>query len=216
MARRAAVYLRVSNDELQTANQRLDVEQVIRSRSLHLVKTYDETVSATKARPVFDAMIGDARRGAFEVLVVWALDRFGRSMTGNLQAVLALDAAGVQLVSVRESWLDTSGPVRPLLVAILSWVAEQERSRLIERTNAGLARARAEGVHLGRPPKPIDMREADQLLKAGLSMRQAAKRLHVAPMTLGGALKRKAGGHRRQTFPAQGSVPDTARTVRRQ
>jgi putative DNA-invertase from lambdoid prophage Rac len=190
MARRAAIYLRVSKDELRIANQRSDVERVIRSRSLALVKTYDETGSAAKARPVFDAMMGDARRGAFEVLVVWALDRFGRSMAGNLQAVLALDATGVQLVSVREPWLDTSGPVRPLLVAIFSWVAEHERSRLIERTNAGLARARAEGVHLGRPPKPIDVKEADELLEAGLSLRQVAKRLHVAPMTLGGALKR--------------------------
>jgi len=126
--------------------------------------------------------MADAHRGAFDVLVVWTLDRFGRSMTGNLAAVLALDAAGVQLVSVQETWLDTSGPVRPLLIAVFSWVAEQERARLIERTNAGLARARAKGVRLGRPVKAIDLREARQLFSDGLSVRQVARHALVWPL----------------------------------
>jgi DNA invertase Pin-like site-specific DNA recombinase len=68
-------------------------------------------------RPVFDRMVRDAHQGAFDVLVVWALDRFGRSMVGNLQAVLDLDRCGVQVVSVREPWLDTGSAVRPLLIA---------------------------------------------------------------------------------------------------
>jgi DNA invertase Pin-like site-specific DNA recombinase len=99
-------------------------------------------------------MLKDARRGKFQVLVVWALDRFGRSMVGNLRDVLELDRLGVQVVSVRESWLDTGSPVRTLLIAIFSWVAEQERSRLIERTKAGVAAARRRGARLGRPRAP--------------------------------------------------------------
>ena len=55
-------------------------------------------------------MIREARRGQFAVVVVWALDRFGRSMTGNLTDVLELDRVGVQVASVREAWLDTAGP----------------------------------------------------------------------------------------------------------
>jgi hypothetical protein len=55
----------------------------------------------------------DAKRGAFDVLLVWSLDRFGRSMAGNVNDALALDRAGVELLSVREPWLDTGGPVRP-------------------------------------------------------------------------------------------------------
>ncbi|MBF5046406.1 recombinase family protein [Aggregicoccus sp. 17bor-14] len=72
-------------------------------------------------------------------------------MPGAINTVLGLDRLGVPVVSVREPWLDNTGPVRSLLVAIFGWVAEQERSRLIERTRAGLARARAQGKRLGRP-----------------------------------------------------------------
>jgi DNA invertase Pin-like site-specific DNA recombinase len=81
-------------------------------------------------------------------------------MVGNLADVLELDRIGVTVVSVRESWLDTGGPVRSLLIAIFSWVAEQERARLIERTKAGLAAARRKGKRLGRPR--AERRHADQ------------------------------------------------------
>jgi putative DNA-invertase from lambdoid prophage Rac len=83
-------------------------------------------------------MMGDARRGSFDVLLVWALDRVGRSMVDNLRDVLELGRLGVQIVSLREPWLDTGGPVRDLLLAIFSWVAQQERLRFVERTKAGI------------------------------------------------------------------------------
>lgn len=73
-------------------------------------------------------------------------------MVGCIQTVLELDRLGVPVLSVREGWLDASGPVRSLLVAILGWVAEQERARLIERTKAGLERARRQEKRLGRAP----------------------------------------------------------------
>jgi len=88
---------------------------------------------------------------AFDVLLVWSLDRFGRSMAGNVNDALALDAVGVKIVSVREPWLDTGGPVRYLLLAIFSWVAEQELRRLVERMRAGIERARALGTRSGKP-----------------------------------------------------------------
>jgi hypothetical protein len=114
---RTVIYLRVSKGERHTENQRPDVERVIATRRLELVGEYEEKASAAKTRPVFDKMIRDAHRGAFDVLVVWSLDRFGRSMVGNLQAVLDLDRSGVQVVSVRETWLDTGSAVRPLLAS---------------------------------------------------------------------------------------------------
>ena len=96
-------------------------------------------------------MLADVRAGRVHAVAVWALDRLHRSMTGAINTVLELDRLGVPVLSVREGWLDTSGPVRPLLVAIFGWVAEQERTRLIERTRAGLDRARRQGKTLGRP-----------------------------------------------------------------
>jgi hypothetical protein len=115
---RTAIYLRVSKGERHTENQRPDVERLIATRGLDVVAEYEEKASAAKTRLVFDRMMADAHRGAFDVLVVWALDRFGRSMVGNLRDVLELDRCGVQVVSVRETWLDTGSAVRPLLIAI--------------------------------------------------------------------------------------------------
>lgn len=191
---RTAIYLRVSKGERHTANQRPDVERVIATRGLDVVAEYEEKASAAKTRLVFDQMMADAHRGAFDVLVVWARDRFGRSMVGNLRDVLDLDRCGVQVVSVRETWLDTGSAVRPLLIAIFGWVAEQERATIVARTKAGLDRARRDGVRLGRPPREVDVRRARALLSDGLSLRQVAKRLRLPAMTLHGALQRTKKG----------------------
>jgi len=193
--RLAAIYLRVSTGGQSTENQRPDVVRIVRARGLELVTEYVETASAARSRPSFEAMLEAARRGEFSVLVVWALDRFGRSMRDNVAALLELDRIGVQVVSVRETWLDTGGPVRDLLISIFSWVAEQERSRLVERTRAGLDRARARGVKLGRPARRIHPRELaaarTMMIKEGRSLRFAAKRLLVPATTLHRALKGK-------------------------
>ena len=113
MLQRAALYLRVSSMDKQTIEcQRPEVEQLARARGLHVVSVYEEQASAAKHRPEYEKMLRDAKKGSFNVLIVWAIDRFGRSMTRNLGDVLELDRIGVQVVSVRESWLDTGGPVR--------------------------------------------------------------------------------------------------------
>jgi len=91
----------------------------------------------------------------FEVLAVGSLDLFGRSMQANLATVLELDRVGVQVVSVKESFLNTSGPVPSPPHRLLGWLAQQERERLIERTKAGLERARRQGRRIGRPKEEV-------------------------------------------------------------
>lgn len=191
---RAAIYLRVSKGEQHTDNQRPDVDRIVEKRGLEVVDVYEDSISAAKRRPEFDRMIKDARRGRFDVLVIWALDRFGRSMVGNLQVVLDLDRRGIETVSVQETWLDTGGPVRELLIAIFSWIAEQERARLIERTNAGLDRAKRKGVRLGRPQTRVDVWQAQRLLSGGASLRKVANELGVPLGTLHRALERSKKG----------------------
>jgi putative DNA-invertase from lambdoid prophage Rac len=106
-------------------------------------------------------------------------------MVKSIETVLELDRVGVRVLSVRESWLDTDSPVRPLLVAIFGWVAEQERTRLIERTRAGLERAKRQGVRLGRPPvSPVLLHAAGDLATAGVSVACAARQKGVARSTL--------------------------------
>jgi putative DNA-invertase from lambdoid prophage Rac len=147
----AAIYMRVSTNRQTVENQRPDVDRLVALRGFDVIERYEEQVSASAKRPEFERMMNDAKAGKFTVLVVWALDRFGRNMGGNIADILALDKAGVKVVSVKEPWMDTGGPVRELLVAIFSWVAQQEKARLIERTKAGLALAKARGIVLGRP-----------------------------------------------------------------
>jgi DNA invertase Pin-like site-specific DNA recombinase len=184
MALRAALYLRHSLDRTKTANQKPEVEQIARARGYVVVATFEEGASALKRRPEYERMMKGAKKGAFDVLVVWALDRFGRSMVGNLTDVLELDRVGIHVVSVREPWLDTGGPVRNLLVAIFSWAAEQERNRLVERTKAGLEAARRRGARIGRRPARIDQDHLLDLRSQGWSVRRIAKSLGVGSATV--------------------------------
>jgi putative DNA-invertase from lambdoid prophage Rac len=194
MGRRIAIYMRVSTDDQTTANQAPECEQVAAARG-EVTARYVEIGSAAKRRPAFETMMADARRGRFDTLIVWSLDRFGRSMTGNLADLTELDRFGVAVVSVREAWLDTGGPTRGLLTAIFSWVAEQERTRLIERTRAGMDRARrhgtASGKRIGRPKVRVDVDEARRLLGEGATQRAAADALGVGLATLQRALARR-------------------------
>jgi DNA invertase Pin-like site-specific DNA recombinase len=190
--------LRVSTDQQTTDNQRPELVALARQRGFTIEAVYDDTASAVKARPAFGQMLLDAHRGKFDVLLVWSLDRLGRSMAGNLQVVLELDRLGVQVVSVRESFLDTSGPVRPLLIAIFGWLAQQERERLIERTKAGLERARRQGKRIGRPRVRVDVTKALALQGDGKSIREIATKLGVGAATLHRALQAEAAAHLHQ------------------
>ena len=181
---KAALYLRVSTDRQTAENQLDDVHRLVVARGFEPVM-YQEVESAVKARPVLDRMMADVRAGRVQAVAVWALDRLHRSMTGAINVVLELDRLGVQVMSVREAWLDTASPVRPLLVAIFGWVAEQERARLIERTKAGLERARRQGKRLGRPPaSPVLLHAARDLVLEGVPVAEAARRKGVARSTL--------------------------------
>lgn len=190
---RAAIYLRTSTTRQTTENQRPDVELLARARRLRIVAVYDEQISATaRTRPGFARMLDAARRGEFDTLIVWALDRFGRSMFSNVRDLLELDRIGVQVLSVRDPWLDTSGPTRSLLIAIFSWVAEQEKIRISERTRAGLARARARGTKLGRPRRtmtPRELERARELFKVH-PLRVVAQHMRIPRATLHRCLKK--------------------------
>jgi putative DNA-invertase from lambdoid prophage Rac len=182
--RRAAVYLRVSTDKQTSENQVDDVKRLATARGYEAV-VYEEVESAAKVRPVFDGMMNDVRAGRVQAVACVALDRLHRSMTGAINTVLECDRLGVPVLSVREPWLDTSGPVRPLLVAIFGWVAEQERTTLIARTKAGIERARRQGKALGRPKaSPIMLHAACDLVATGMSIAEAARTKGVSRSTL--------------------------------
>ncbi|MFH0902309.1 MAG: recombinase family protein [Pseudomonadota bacterium] len=184
---RAAAYVRVSTVRQDSENQVPSLLRLCEARGWSDPAVFSETESGAKTRPVLDEVCHRATRGEFRVIIVWALDRLGRNMHEVINRVRSLDAAGVRLVSFSEGWLDTSGPARDLLLAIFGWLAQWERNRLIERTRAGLARARARGRVLGRP-RTADPDEVARLRGRGLSWRQIARQLECST----GAARRAA------------------------
>src|SRR5262245_42824061 len=113
-------------------------------------------------------------------------------MFETIETVRRLDRAGVEVLSGQEPWLDMAGPARALLLAIFAWVADFERGRLIERTLAGMERARREGKRIVRPERAIPMTLARSLQEQGLSVRAMARRLKVPASMLREALARAA------------------------
>ena len=153
-AMRAAFYLRVSTDQQTVENQRLVLAAVAERRGWEVVKAYQDCgISGAKGRdkrPAFDAMLKDASRRRFDVLMFWSIDRLGRS-TATVSAALAeLEAAGVAIYADKEG-MDATTPHGRAMLQMAAVFAELERGMIRERVNAGLDRARAAGKRLGRP-----------------------------------------------------------------
>ena len=156
-----AIYTRVSlRDQSQDPmNQSVPLHNLAQALGGQVVEVYTDYASGGNGdRKNFLRMLADAERGKFKKLLVWSLDRFSREGINNCLGYLErLRKAGVTLRSLQESWLNTEDKgVGNLLIAIFSWVAAQERERIIERTRAGLDRVRREGRRLGRPPGAKD------------------------------------------------------------
>jgi len=112
-------------------------------------------------RENFVRMLEDADRRKFDLLLIWSLDRLSREGISNTLGYLEkLRRNGVAIKSLQESWLDTRDEgLGQLLLAIFSWVAQQERKRIVERTLAGLERAKRQGKTLGRPRGSRDSKD---------------------------------------------------------
>ena len=148
---KAAIYVRVSTVEQDTTNQLEPLRKYAEALNLDIVKEYVDVMSGGAAnRPQFQQMLKDAYLKRFDTILVWSLDRFSREGIKNTLAYLEkLQRYGVALKSLQETWLDTSDEgMGKLLIAIFSWVAEQERKRISERTKAGLKRT---NKPVGRP-----------------------------------------------------------------
>jgi DNA invertase Pin-like site-specific DNA recombinase len=191
---KAAVYLRVSKEVGQDeANQEPDCLRVCQVRRWEPV-IYRERMSGAKLRPVWTDVLTAAHRAEISAVIVWSLDRAGRDRLRLCHDMAELARKGVQLVSVRETWLDQPpGPMRELMIAIMTWVYSYERERTIERIAAGQARARREGKHIGRRWLPADkVGEIRRQFEAGVSSFLAAKELRMPESTVRTYYKRFA------------------------
>jgi DNA invertase Pin-like site-specific DNA recombinase len=204
---RAALYARVSTEAQTTDNQVLELRDYASRHGWTITEYIDHGVSGAKeSRPALDCLMADARRRQFDLVLVWRLDRFGRSLRHIVTALDELHARGVSFVSLGEG-IDLSTPAGKLQLHILAALAEFERGRIRERIHAGLSRAKSQGKRLGRKPA-IHPASAARDLVADLSLSGAevARRLGVAKETVN-RLRREL----RDQQPSQATEPASTR-----
>jgi DNA invertase Pin-like site-specific DNA recombinase len=190
--RKAALYLRVSTDKQTVTNQEIQLRQVAVRRGWDVVEVYgDPGISGSKGRkdrPGLDKLLKDAQRGRFDIVMAWAIDRVGRSLSDLLDTIQHLEACRVDLYLDQQN-IDTTTPMGRLLYQITGAFAEFERSMIRQRINLGIERARKHGTKSGKPigRAPIDPEKAAWVLQAlgeGQSYREAAKFAEVSLATV--------------------------------
>jgi DNA invertase Pin-like site-specific DNA recombinase len=186
--KRAAVYLRVSTLDQTTANQERELRQIAGRSGLEIVKVYkDHGVSGAKGRdrrPQFDALLNDATKRQFDVVMAWSVDRLGRSLQDLCAFLSEIHSLGIDLF-LHQQGIDTRTPAGKALFGMMGVFAEFERAMIQERVRAGLARAKDAGKRLGRPPLPKEKEDAIRAALAdGLSVRKTAAKFHVNPSTV--------------------------------
>ena len=186
----AAVYVRVSSEEQNHAMQTSELRDYA-VRMGWTVKEYAEKESSVKKRPVLNQLMADARLKMFGVVLVWKFDRFARSLKQLLENVASLDSFGIRFICLTQG-IDTDkrNPASRLMLHIFGAFAEFERSLIVERVRSGMAEAKRQGKHLGRP-SPIWRRDhAAELRARGFSFRAIAGTIGVPESSIRRALQK--------------------------
>jgi DNA invertase Pin-like site-specific DNA recombinase len=192
-APRVGLYLRVSTTGQTVENQRKELLRVAEHRGWDVVEEYiDHGISGAKGRdrrPAFDKLCHDAAHGKLDVVAAWAIDRIGRSVEHIARFINELLAQKVALY-LHQQGVDGTTASGKAMLGMCSVFAEFERSIMVERINAGLARARAQGKKLGRPRVPTATEHDIRKLRAkGTGVCKIAKTLGVGVSTVGRVLE---------------------------
>jgi len=186
---RVALYVRVSTDQQTTENQRRELTTAAERHGWTIVAEFsDQGISGSKGRdkrPGLDAMLKAVARREVDIVMAWSVDRLARSITHLLAILGDIHGAGANLY-LHQSGLDTTTPSGKAVFGILGVVAELERSLIVERVNAGIARAREQGTRSGKPiGRPSIPQRTDSAIRAALadgtkSQRMIARDLGVS------------------------------------
>ncbi len=202
--KRAAVYTRVSTLDQHPETQLHDLRALAAQRGYQIVGEYSDYISGAKARrPGLDQLLAEARRGRFDVLIVWAFDRMARSVRHFLEVLDELNHLNIEFVSFREN-VDTGGPLGRAIIIIVGAIAELERSLIRERVRAGMRRARLEGRRIGREPLNVDRPGLLRDRSRGMSLSQLAKAYRISRSSVCRVLRDS-----RNRGVSQGVVPAT-------
>src|SRR3974390_1233200 len=187
---RAGLYARVSTHDQQTLTmQNRAMREYAVRRGWTIVLQIREVNSGGARREAREELIEAARRREIDVVLVWRLDRWGRSVTDLLATLQELEHLGVGFVSLTEA-LDLTTPAGRAMAALLAVFAEFEREVLRERVRAGLAHARENGKRLGRPlTAALHADQVRKLGRSGISKSEIARRLDIGRTSVRRILK---------------------------
>jgi DNA invertase Pin-like site-specific DNA recombinase len=179
--KKAAIYVRVSTSDQRVESQLYDLRELAAQRGLEVVQEYQDCgISGLRARrPGLDALMGDARKRKFSVILVAAFDRVARSVRHFLQIIDELESLGVVFISRREQ-VDTSGMMGRLFLTLIGSIAELESDLIRERVRAGMRRARLEGRQIGRARLDVDRGQVVEDRRTGMSLTQVASKHSIS------------------------------------
>jgi DNA invertase Pin-like site-specific DNA recombinase len=179
--KKAAIYVRVSTPDQHVESQLYDLRELAAQKGYEVVHEYeDRGVCGQKARrPGLDALMADARRKKFSIVLVVAFDRIARSTRNFLQIIDELDSMGIEFISRREG-VATGDAMGRLFMTIISAIAELERSLVVERVKSGMRRAKLEGRQIGRSRLDINREQVVSDRRAGLSLTVVAKKHSIS------------------------------------
>ncbi len=175
-----ALYARVSTHDQQTLPMQLKaMREYAKKRKWKIKEEIQEIGSGAKTRPKREELLKQARRRQIDAIIVWRLDRWGRSVSDLMTTIRELTDIGVGFVSLTEA-LDLTTPAGKAMAGMLAVFAEFERDILRERVKAGIAHARAEGKAHGRPATAAAKQsEVKKLHKKGLNNSEIARKLKI-------------------------------------
>jgi DNA invertase Pin-like site-specific DNA recombinase len=197
---RVALYARVSTLNGQHPEMQLaELREYASRRGWEIAGEYvDEGVSSSmESRPELNRLVSDAHRRKFDIVLVWKIDRFDRSLKHLVNALADLDAYGVTFASLRDN-LDLSTSTGRLMFQIIGAMAEFELALTRERVKAGLDNARRSGKQLGRPRRVVDFDSMSRMKAEGHSLRHIADKFGVG---YGTVRMRLAAGERKTPGP---------------
>jgi len=204
---KAAIYVRVSTADQHVESQLYDLRELAAQRGYEVVQEYrDCGVSGKRARrPGLDALIVDARRKKFSVVLVAAFDRVARSVKHFLQLMDEFDDMGVVFISRREN-VDTSGPIGRLFLTLIGSISELESDLIRSRVRAGMRRARLDGVRMGRAPLNIDRAAIVRDRIGGMSLTAVGKKWGISRSLVCKLVNRSRAGDEGVVLPPPTAV----------
>ncbi len=182
-----AIYARVSTSDQSCEMQLHELREYVAKRGWKVFAEYVDTgfSGAAASRPRLDELLRDARLRKFEAVLVWKLDRWGRSVAHCVRSIQELVSLGIRFLSPTES-IDTGAdsPMSKFLLHLFAAFAEMERGIIRERVQAGVRAAKANGTRLGRPQRVFRRDEVVRLRAEGMSWRKLAQTLNVPMSTV--------------------------------